>query len=199
MNAGAAWFSSSRNDFLLKEAGAVVALLANHATKDGWHIEPEKHEEWTASVALLQEQLARKIHVLQAALSDPQLEEIETIILEYDMRRRGLRIDCVLLAPGLIVVLEFKRGEILKAHVDQIENYCVNLVEFHAETQRLCKEGLATTQQRPFYRQEWIQSSADSCSSRHDYLCAARRLRRSDSATGDVRCYCGLLARMRST
>jgi hypothetical protein len=141
MNAGAAWFSSSRNDFLLKEAGAVVALLANHATKDGWHIEPEQHEEWTASVALLQEQLARKIHVLQAALSDPQLEEIETIILEYDMRRRGLRIDCVLLAPGLIVVLEFKRGEILKAHVDQIENYCVNLVEFHAETQRLCKEG----------------------------------------------------------
>ena len=90
MNAGAAWFSSSRNDFLLKKADAVVALLANHATKDGWHIEPEQHEEWTASVALLQEQFARKIYVLQAALSDPQLEEIETIILG-EIAIRGLR------------------------------------------------------------------------------------------------------------
>ena len=140
MTAGSAWYSSSRREFLILETSTVVAKLSDHATRDGWHIEPEQHEEWTASVSILQQQLTRKVQVLQSVLSDPSLEAFETIVLEYDLRRRGLRIDCLLLGQGIIVVLEFKRGDVLKAHIDQIENYCVNLVEFHGETRRLCEE-----------------------------------------------------------
>jgi hypothetical protein len=138
MVAGSAWYSAERSEFLGAEASAVVARLASHATRDGWHIEPEQHEEWEASVGILQEQLTRKVQVLQSVLADPGLAAFTSIVLEYDLRRRGLRIDCLLLGDGIIAVLEFKRGDVLKAHVDQIENYCVNLLEFHAETRRLC-------------------------------------------------------------
>ncbi|MBW7894082.1 MAG: DUF2075 domain-containing protein [Opitutaceae bacterium] len=114
--------------------------MSDRAARDGWHIEPEQHQEWKASVSALQEQLSRKVQVLQSVLSEPCLEAFESIVLEYDLRRRGLRLDCILLGKGVVAVLEFKRGDILKAHIDQIENYCVNLVEFHAETRRLCEQ-----------------------------------------------------------
>lgn len=139
MVAGSAWYSAGRIEFLSAEASTVVARLASQATQDGWHIEPEQHEEWRASIGILQEQLTRKIQVLQSVLTEPGLDAFSTIVLEYDLRRRGLRIDCLLLGDGIIAVLEFKRGDVLKAHVDQIENYCVNLLEFHAETRRLCE------------------------------------------------------------
>ena len=31
------------------------------------------------------------------------------VILEFDFRRRGLRMDCILLAEGVLFVIEFKR------------------------------------------------------------------------------------------
>lgn len=140
MTAGSAWYSSSREKFLNTETSTVVSRLSDRAAQDGWHIEPEQHQEWKASISVLQEQLCRKVQVLQSVLSEPNLEAFENIVLEFDLRRRGLRLDCVLLGKGVIAVLEFKRGDILKAHIDQIENYCVNLVEFHSETRRLCDQ-----------------------------------------------------------
>ncbi len=140
MTAGSAWYSSSRGNFLNSETSTVVASLSDRAAQDGWHIEPEQHQEWRASIDALQEQLRRKVQVLQSVLSEPSLEAFETVVLEYDLRRRGLRLDCVLLGKGAIAVLEIKRGDIQKSHTDQIENYCVNLVEFHAETRRLCEQ-----------------------------------------------------------
>jgi hypothetical protein len=140
MTAGSAWYSSSRTNFLGTDTDTVVASLSSRAARDGWHIEPEQHEEWETSVRALQQQLVREVQVLQSVLSDPKLDAFETIVLEYDLRRRGLRIDCVLLGNGIIAVLEFKRGNILKAHFAQAENYCVNLIEFHAETRRLCAQ-----------------------------------------------------------
>src|SRR4051812_28599494 len=108
MTTGSAWFMSSRQEFLRTKLGDVVASLANHATRHGWHVEPEQHEEWTTSISILQQQLAREVQVLQSVLSDPSLADYETIVLEYDMRRRGLRVDCLLLGHGIIAVLEFK-------------------------------------------------------------------------------------------
>lgn len=140
MTAGSAWYSSPRVDFLGTKTDAIVASLSNRAARDGWHIEPEQHEEWEASVSVLQLQLVREVQVLQAVLSNPKLDAFETIVLEYDLRRRGLRIDCLLLGRGIIATLEFKRGDVTKAHIDQAENYCVNLVEFHRETRQLCEQ-----------------------------------------------------------
>jgi hypothetical protein len=140
MTAGNAWYAAARNEFLEMPHDKVVERLANAAGKDGWHIEPEQHEEWLSSVDLLQDHLTRAVTILRQSLEDPSLADFESVILEYDMRRRGLRIDCVLLGRGVVAIIEFKRNAIQKADRDQVEHYCVNLLEFHAETRRLCED-----------------------------------------------------------
>lgn len=140
MSAGNAWYSATRSEFLEMPHDKVVERLTSAAGRDGWHVEPEQHEEWLASVDLLQNHLSRAVTILRQSLADRTLADFEAVVLEYDMRRRGLRIDCVLLGKGVIAVLEFKRNAVHKADRDQVENYCVNLLEFHAETRRLHQE-----------------------------------------------------------
>ena len=49
MTAGSAWYSETREKFLTDTCNNVVMRLANAAGRDGWHIEPEQHEEWVKS------------------------------------------------------------------------------------------------------------------------------------------------------
>jgi hypothetical protein len=138
--AGSAWYFSDRSSFLTESVTAIVGRLASNAAAEGLHIEPEQHEEWHSSVDLLQAELAdriQRLEVLKASLSAPDLAEYRHVILEYDFRRRGLRIDCVLLGDGVIAVVEFKRMVGGAADRDQVTSYCLNLVEFHEETRRL--------------------------------------------------------------
>ena len=138
MGAGRAWYSSDRIGFLGADQESIVAALSSAASAQGWHIEPQQHQEWDASIGILQDEIresaSSEIEILRKALHESGLTAYSEIILEYDFRRRGLRIDCVLLAPGIIAVLEFKRSKIAPADVDQVTNYCVNLVEFHEES-----------------------------------------------------------------
>ena len=83
--------------------------------------------------------MSAEVAILRDALEEAGLEEYSDVILEYDFRRRGLRIDCILLAPGVIAVLEFKRSKLTAEAADQVTNYCINLVEFHELTQRMCR------------------------------------------------------------
>lgn len=143
-HAGLAWYSTDRLCFLGSEQDSIVAELSSAATAQGWHIEAQQHQEWGASVGILQHGIrpkaAREIEILRGALQETGLTAYSDVILEFDFRRRGLRIDCVLLAPGVIAVLEFKRTRLTPADSDQVTNYCVNLVEFHEETRRLCNQ-----------------------------------------------------------
>ena len=142
MSAGDAWYASDRVRFIRDDLEVVVATLAGAAVKQGLHVEPEQHAEWASSVGLLQSQLTervRQVEILREALSAPDLSDYRHVILEYDFRRRGLRLDCVLLGSGIVVVVEFKRSTITAADRDQVTNYCVNLVEFHKETRRACE------------------------------------------------------------
>ncbi len=145
MAAGACWYSESRDAFIREESTAVVSTLANSATSRGWHIELEQHAEWVASVQTLQGSGERRrteaVDVIQEALRSPELSELTDVILEYDFRRRGLRIDCVLTGPGVVAVLEFKRSKLAAADRDQVMHYCISLMEFHEETQRLASDG----------------------------------------------------------
>jgi hypothetical protein len=141
MTAGSAWYEVERARFLSEEVDTVVGHLASAAGKQGLHIEPEQHQEWSASVGLLKEHLdekARMIALLKETLSSPELSTYEHIILEYDFRRRGLRVDCVLLGKGIIVVIEFKRSQFTAADRSQVSDYCINFIEFHEETKRVC-------------------------------------------------------------
>ena len=141
---GRAWYAADRTSFVEVAQGRVVAELSSAASAQGWHIEPQQHQEWDASVGLLQGEMRQhaqnKVSILREALDQAGATAYSDVILEYDFRRRGLRIDCVLLAPGMIAVVEFKRSALTPSDVDQVMNYCVNLVEFHEETQRLVTE-----------------------------------------------------------
>ena len=46
--------------------------------------------------------------------------------------------DCLLLADGVLFVIEFKRTQLQRADRDQVMNYAVNLLEFHRATQEWC-------------------------------------------------------------
>lgn len=143
MSAGVAWYSQPRTKFLADPVPAVVGQLASAAAEQGLHVEQEQHHEWLSSIGLLQEQLverARELEILREALSAPDLCDYQHVVLEYDFRRRGLRMDCVLLGKGVIAVVEFKRSRFTAADREQVTSYCINLVEFHAETRRACHE-----------------------------------------------------------
>lgn len=137
-----AWYRNTRNGFLSDSSEAVRARLHSAASRDGWNVEPDQDVEWERSIA-----------ELQVALRDDELRFITGVLAEYDFRRRGLRIDFVLIANGTLFVLEFKRNRPSSADRDQVMNYCVNLVEFHESTQSqklrlfpvLVSEGLKTS------------------------------------------------------
>jgi hypothetical protein len=139
-----AWYHASRPIFVDTKPSEVVGGLLNAAVSQGWHVEDKQRTEWESSIELLSRDLSSTIQhgvaLLRGALEDAGLQPVTDVILEYNFRRRGLRIDCVLLAPGLICVLEFKRTAFVASDREQVLHYCINLLEFHKETQRLCKE-----------------------------------------------------------
>ncbi len=51
--------------------------------------------------------------------------------------------DCLLLADGVLFVVEFKRTKIQRADRDQVMTYAVNLLEFHRVTREWCEKKAA--------------------------------------------------------
>lgn len=139
MSAGNAWYEADREELIRTPEEHIVGALAEAATREGLHIEQEQNAEWHSSVGLLQRQLNDRVEAIRKALATPELAAFTDVVLEYDFRRRGLRIDCILLGKGIIAILEFKRSTLTGADRDQVTNYAVNLVEFHEETRRLCE------------------------------------------------------------
>ncbi len=120
----ASWYKNTREGFLVDTTDVIVSRLHEEAASGGWQVEPDQDLEWR-----------RSLEDLKLALSNTELAFVDGVLVEYDFRRRGLRIDFVLIAGGSLYVLEFKRRSVSAADRDQVLNYCVNLVEFHELTQ----------------------------------------------------------------
>ena len=120
------WYKSAVDVFLSASLQDIYFTLDKSAREDGYSIESEQKEEWEATIGVVKKALAR-----------PGLGLIKGILAEYNFRRRGLRIDFVLLAPGAIFVVEFKRGDVTQSAKDQAMRYAKNLLEFHDITQQL--------------------------------------------------------------
>ena len=133
-----AWYSGSRIEFINEPTDRIANRLSGRAAAESLEIEAAQNEEWHRSVELLQKTLDERIPILREVLTSPDADQIDHVILEYDFRRRGLRMDCILLGRGVIFVLEFKRTKIQRADRDQVMTYAVNLIEFHRITQELC-------------------------------------------------------------
>jgi hypothetical protein len=142
-NDARAWYSGSRADFLKATGEDIANKLLGRAVLENYDIQIQQQQEWRESVSILQKNISRQIPVLREALAKPEAEPISHVILEYDFKRRGLRIDCVLIARGVIFVIEFKRSQISATDRDQVMRYAVNLIEFHQETRLACeREGV---------------------------------------------------------
>jgi hypothetical protein len=135
-----AWYAASRSAFLSATVEDVTAHLHNRAVASHLEITPEQQAEWRSSVSMLQTKLQERLHILHQALSSADAEPIRAVILEFDFRRRGLRMDCVLLGEGVLIVLEFKRSRVGAADRDQVMNYALNLFEFHKRTRDWCEQ-----------------------------------------------------------
>jgi len=155
------WYFGTREEFLNTNSEEIAGRLASRANEESLDIEAAQQEEWVQSVNLLQKNLGERIPIIQAALVAPEGEEITAVILEYDFRRRGLRMDCLLLGKGILFVVEFKRAKLQRADRDQVMNYAVNLLEFHKATQEWCKKDaiivpiLALTQGDKIIEPDW--------------------------------------------
>lgn len=138
-----AWYYGTRDEFLAERNDVIANQLAGRAADESLEIEASQAEEWRTSVDVLQRNLDERIPMLRDALLSPGCEAVRHVILEFDFRRRGLRIDCLLLADGVLFVVEFKRTKLQRADRDQVMTYAVNLLEFHRSTQKWCEEDCA--------------------------------------------------------
>lgn len=135
-----AWYFGTRTEFLETPSNDIANHLAGRAVGEHLDIQEQQTEEWRQSVDLLHQHLDERLPILREALKTQGCEAIRHVILEFDFRRRGLRMDCLLLADGVLFVIEFKRTRLGRADRDQVMNYAVNLIEFHEVTRRWCEE-----------------------------------------------------------
>lgn len=122
------WYCESRSEFLSKKESEVTGILCKKAIQEGLKVEPAQIKEWDESIKLL-----------QSCLMEVHLTKIDGLILEYDFKRRGLRMDVILLTGKNAIVIEFKRSKLTATDSEQVVNYCVNLCEFHEVTQKNIK------------------------------------------------------------
>ncbi len=134
-----AWYFGSREEFLATTKDRIADQLAGRAASESLEIEANQNLEWHSSIELLQNALNERVPILRDALESEEGRFIRHVILEFDFRRRGLRMDCILLAEGVIFVIEFKRSKIQSSDRDQVMAYAVNLLEFHERTQSIAK------------------------------------------------------------
>ncbi len=137
----AAWYHGTREAFLATPRDEIANQLAGRAAEANLEIEQNQNQEWRQSVEVLQQNIADRLPILRRALQQPGNEAIRDVILEFDFRRRGLRMDCLLLADGVLFVVEFKRSRFGRSDRDQVMNYAINLIEFHGSTQQWCSNG----------------------------------------------------------
>jgi DUF2075 family protein len=109
------YYSDSISSFCLASKHSILGALAQNSDFD---INQNQRDAWAMQIDLLK----------------PILTGLEgKIYFEYSIPRMGKRIDVLLLVKHLIFILEFKIGSdaYLKAAVDQVWDYALDLKNFH--------------------------------------------------------------------
>jgi len=118
MHASPAFWSSLARDFVAAPVDTIMGELARRQVHHYSRTEAEQSPEWRDSIL-----------GLQAALA-PMTGDW-WVLLEYPMLRLGRRIDAVVLTDRAILVLEFKREQADNAALRQVEDYGLDLFDFH--------------------------------------------------------------------
>ena len=114
-----AWWSGDLTTLLAAPPEAVVQRLAVRLVETHHLNHAAQLTAWREQVGLLQT-LARG------------LPGDWRVLLEYPLLRLGKRIDAVLLSDRAILVLEFKAADQTRLAREQVEDYALDLLDFHA-------------------------------------------------------------------
>jgi hypothetical protein len=118
-----AFYGAHVKDFMMDRPEAVVGLLTTRAALEYRGNQPEQARAWQ-----------EEVNLLHRAFREFPESETWSLLLEYPLRRLGRRLDAVILAPGVIIVLEFKIGAESHAqrYINQAEDYALCIRDFHA-------------------------------------------------------------------
>ncbi len=116
-----AFYQASVTEFLAHEEDLIIGRQSAVTRLGLTELTAEQLEAWRQQVA-----------ILRTALSRPFARNWH-LVLEYPIPRRGKRIDAVILAKDLILVIEFKCGarQYDRDARVQVEDYCLDLRDFH--------------------------------------------------------------------
>jgi hypothetical protein len=108
--------------FMAEPLEAVVGALTTRAALEFRGNQPEQAHAWREQVALL-----------RRAFGQVAESQDWGLLLEYPLRRLGRRPDAVILAPGVIIVVEFKMGADAYAqhYIEQVQDYALCIRDFH--------------------------------------------------------------------
>ncbi len=119
-----AFYAATVPEFLAHEQDLVIGRQTGVVCSALAELSAEQLEAWRVQLSILR----------KALTSD--CARGWYLLLEYPIPRRGKRIDAVILAHELILVLEFKCGarKYEKEARRQVEDYCLDLRDFHAQS-----------------------------------------------------------------
>ena len=124
-----AYYSNTLKGFLADSVSSVLGKLADGNSAQGFETNQETIESWKAEIAQLRE-------VSEKLFARIPVSENWGVMLEYVIPMIGQRVDCVLLAGDMVIVLEFKAGESTSGMqaLKQAQQYALNLSDFHEES-----------------------------------------------------------------
>jgi len=122
-----AWYQINLDRFLKVNRESIVGDLARYAGDRNLPPNPETQESWRNTIDGLR--ASSKAWIAQ----NPEASDW-TLLLEYEVPRRSRRIDGVLLAHDLIVLMEFKDGATTYDRDArwQAEQYALDIRDFHS-------------------------------------------------------------------
>lgn len=119
-----AYYRASLEEFTRATESEIEARLAEQNAKAAFPLQPEALFAWKVQLTHFQN---------ASSWLTSQIPESRSwsLLLEYPIPRVGKRIDAVLLARDVIVVIESKTGAAPTSAVRQVDEYCLNLACFH--------------------------------------------------------------------
>jgi DUF2075 family protein len=141
-----AFYANYVKDFLSDTEQKIIGELVLGQRRAGFKADILQIDAWKSEINILKKtfnELVLELATLNCG-----------ILLEYPIPRRSKRIDAVITAPGLIFVLEFKVGSYDYKNHDklQVEDYCLDLRDFHKESSDKCIVPILISTKAPAYK-----------------------------------------------
>jgi hypothetical protein len=123
-------YSASLIEFVNANPAAIIGQLNQAIANDGFSRQWNSQiDAWNEEIAILQSMAGHLIQSVPGA-------QAWTVLLEYEIARRGRRVDAILLIDRAVIVIEFKVGvdRADGASSWQVYEYALDLRDFHAQS-----------------------------------------------------------------